>query len=439
MKPYTTKLFWLLGISILLFSACRKDNRPADLHTDTNNLVFKKGETTQYFSIVNTGNSSMDYQISVADDFLHVTPSNGILGFNEIAKIRVDAEIDHLDYGLHQSSIMVNSNGGISDMLVQIYKPLPDPAKLWWDIDYIKINSQSDRDYVIIRNDGEEILDYQLNSAQSWISYSQSSGSLAPGAEDKVWIIVDRTGLSNNLFSGIVRINSNGGAGQIALDMEVNVYSVTFFNPTYTPMQINVPGMGSEEIGVLNRMNYVFDYNPQSIFYRANTHGEAPNGQILGVDLVWQETIDLSNEVSPIFDLNVSEYFYFLSVMNYGIHSLDNWSMNYDTDYQIDENILIPNDGREYTFGYYDALNNSNVYARMVGTDNDAVWENGYEFDFLWTLNQSILLESSLKSSGQKSIRPAIKSPLKQATIKVISTNTSAIRKRNARSLVNGK
>ena len=435
MSPYISKYFLLISISIILFSACRKDNRPANLHADTNNLIFKKGETAKYFSIVNTGNKNMDFQISASDNYLNITPSSGVLGFNEMAKIQVTATTENLDFGIHKSSILVNSNGGVTDMLVQIYKPYPDPPVLWWDIDYIKIDRNSDRDYVMIRNDGEEILDYSLNSQQSWIGFSQNSGHLQSGEEDKIWIEIDRTGLSNDLYSGVVNINSNGGTGQISIDMEVGVYSVSFFNPTYTPMNIHVQSMGSQEIAVLDRVNYVYDENPQNIFYRATTHGETVGSQILGLTLIWQESLDLSGETSPIFDLNASEDFFFLSVINYGNHDLDQWSINYNTDYQFDENVLIPNDDQEYYFGYYDALNNSNVYARIFGTNNDAVWENGKEFNFSWTLNQSILLESSLKSTDKNSSRSYHSKPKQQALLQVKSQNQKILRKRNSYSL----
>jgi len=427
-----------LFIGMLIFSGCKKDDRPAKLNTDTTKMVFIEGENIKNFGIVNTGNAAMNFQIETADSFIEVSPSEGTIGFNNLAKIEVKINTSNLDYGLHESYITVNSNGGTQIISIQIIIPLPTPAKLWWDIDYIKIPTNSDKDYITIKNEGDVTLNYTLSTIpdNSWMSLSSQGGSLESGQEDKVWVNIDRTGLSNNLYSGLVKINSNGGNGEVKIDMEVGVYSVSFFNPTYTDISIRVPGQGTQTIPVLNRINYIFDSNPGNINYVATTKGETSGNQTLGLLIRWDENIDLSGEISPIYDLNISEDFFFLSAINYGAHDLDQWSINYNTNYQFDEEVYIPNDNTEYTFGYYDALTNSNVYARIVGTDNDAVWENGKEFDFPWIMNQSIRLESSLKSTTKGS-RDFKKSAEASGSLKMKDNSRSKLRVRNAVSRIN--
>ena len=429
----------LFSLMVLLLGSCNKDDRPAELHTDSQEIVFNKYENVRYFGITNTGNSSMNYQVSSNDAFLTISPSSGILGFNEVAKIEVVANTDILDYGLHTGSILVNSNGGTRYIDVQVVKPLPDPAYLWWDIDYIKIPTGDDRDYITLRNDGESALNYQVASSSSWMEFSKTSGSLEPGKEDVIWVIANRNGLGNNLYSGIVNITSNGGNASVVVDVEVNVYSVSFFNPTYTPIDINVPGMGALQIPVLDRVNYIYPSNPGNIYYNATTMGETVNFQTLGLTLTWNETIDLSNESSPIFDLNIGADYFFLSAVNYGVHDLDMWSINYDTDYQFDEDVNVPNDNYEYYFGYYDALDNTIIYARVVGENYDAVWENGVEFDFPWIMNQGILVESDLKSISTKTNRIFKSTSDEPMTLKMKPQIAQKLRYRNAKALVNQK
>jgi len=433
---YTTII--ILFLSIIMLSSCRKDDRPAKLNTDTSNIIFLQGESSKYFGLINTGNTVMNYQIEAADDLIETYPSEGSLGFNDLAKIEVKINTSGLDYGMHESYITLTSNGGTQIISIQVFIPLPTPAKLWWDIDYIKIPTTSDKDYITIKNEGDETLTYSLTTIpnSSWMSLSSSEGQLESGEEDKVWVSVDRTGLSNDLYSGVIKINSNGGKGEVKIDMEVGVYSVTFFNPTYTNINIRVPGEGSQTIPVLNRTNYLFNSNPGNITYTATTKGETTGNQTLGLLINWNETIDLSGESSPIFDLNISKDFFFLSAINYGSHDLDQWSINYNTNYQFDEDVLIPNDNTEYTFGYYDALSNSNVYARIVGTEKDAVWENGKEFDFPWTINQSIRLESSLKSTA-KSSRSFKKSGESSGSLKITDNRKTKLRVRGAVSRIN--
>lgn len=438
MKTYIISVTLLFSLLILLFSSCKKADRPAELHTDSTQIDFDKYTDTKYFTIVNSGNSTMDFQVSTSDAFINVSPSSGFLGFNEVAKIQVDVNRNILGTGLHTGSLLVSSNGGTRIIDVQVYNPMPDPPVLYWDIDYIKIAANQNSDYITIANDGEEILEYELSSAASWISFSQSSGSLTPGQEKIVYVNVDRGGLSPNLYNSLVNISSNGGYGQVMIDMEVDVYSVTFFNPTYTPIDMRVSGFANEMLPVLDRMNYVFTSNPGSITYFAQTEGESVGGQTLGLTLTWDETINLNGEISPIYDLNISNYFFFMSAKNYGAHDLDMWSINYNTNYQFDEDVLIPNDGYEYYFGYYDALDNSIIYARIVGTQFDAVWENGYEFDFPWTMNQAILLESDQKKSGNiLTDRSFEKSRETQSAIRMTPKTQSKIRARNVQNLTN--
>jgi hypothetical protein len=380
----------------------------------------------------------MDFQVSTSDAFINVSPSNGILGFNEVAKIQVDINRALLNNTINTGSLLVSSNGGTRIIDVQVYNPLPDPPVLWWDIDYIKIAANQNSDTITIANDGEETMEYELVSPASWISFSQNSGVLQAGQEEKVYVIVNRNGLSPELYSSAVNILSNGGNGQVFIDMEVDVYSVTFFNPTYTPIDIGVTGFVYDVIPVLDRINYVFSSNPGSISYFAKTEGESVGGQTLGLTLTWDETINLNEETSPIYDLNISDYFFFMSAKNYGAHDLDMWSINYDTDYQFDEDVLIPNDGYEYYFGYYDALDNSIIYARIVGTQFDAVWENGYEFDFPWTMNQAILLESDQKKSANiLTDRSFEKSGATQSAIRMTPKTQTKIRARNVQGLTN--
>lgn len=435
-----TRIIYFIIVSsvfALLFTSCRKEDRPAQLYTDSQEIIFKKNETVQYFGITNMGNTTMDYQVSTNDDFLSVSPASGSIGFNQLAKIQVTAETSGLDYGLHSGSINIQSNGGSNFVEVTIFNPYPDPPALWWDIDYMKIANNSDRDYITIRNDGEGILDYQLNTTSSWMNFSQSSGNLPPGQEDKVWVIADRSGLDNDLYSGVANITSNGGNAIVDVDMEVGVYSVSFFNPTYTIIDITVPGFGAQQIPILDRINYIYPANPGNIFYKATTQGETVNFQQLGLTLTWQETINLNDEESPVFYLNISEDFFFLSAKNFGAHDLNNWSINYDTDYQYDEDVNVPNDGYEYYFGYYDALNNSNVYAAIVGTNNDAVWENGKEFNFPWTENQGILVESDLKKSGIISSRTFKQKSETLETLNIKPQTQKNIRTRDVESLLN--
>jgi hypothetical protein len=222
-------IFYLLVALAIVFTSCRKDDRQAELNTDTSAIYFNKFENTKFFTIVNTGNSSLDYRVSSPNDFINVFPTSGLLGFNETATIEVNVDRGLLDFGLTLGDIWINSNGGTRNIAVEVFKPIPDPPVLWWDIDYLKIEAFENNDYITIANFGEQALEFNLSTAAPWISFSQSSGTLLSNQELRIWVNADRGGLSPGLYSSLVNINSNGGSAQIPVEMEVDVYSVTFF------------------------------------------------------------------------------------------------------------------------------------------------------------------------------------------------------------------
>jgi len=154
-----------------------------------------------------------------------------------------------------------------------------------------------------------------------------------------------------------------------------------------------------------------YNNNPLSFQYSASTIGETDNGDPLGVRILWDETIDVSAYDAPTFNLNVSADYFFMAVKNSGNYYLDLWSVNYGTDYQVDDDFFIPNDGVEYGVAYYDAFTDTDIYARLSGTSDDVVWRQGIEFLFPWTDNQYILLENNFKKSAVA--RPNLKASSK--------------------------
>ncbi len=435
-KKYVLPLF-LASLTILFtFSACKKD-KDAALGLDTHSIVFSGNQTQRYFSIVNTGDKSLNYTLSTNATYLSLEPTSGSLTFNQTARIRVEADVNSLSFGSHAAIIEVTSNGGTEQIQVVVQKPAPLPAELSWDVDYIKMPSVEDSTYIELKNIGETDLSFTLSSQHSFLSFSPATASLLPNATQKVWIKADKTALGDGLHAADFVINSNGGDANIQLDIEKNVYSITFFNPCYTPIAIHQPNGDTtvHEIALADRYNFVMPANPSSFSYKAETHGQSASNMMLGLNIMWDETLDVSQEVSPIYDLNISEDFFFMRVRNNGTYKLDKWSVNNGTQYQIDDDITIPNDGNIYDFGYYDALSNTKIFARLVGTNDDAYWAQGTHFTFPNTINQSVLLESSLKSktSSQRALSKAGAS-LEQA--KISPEKQTVLRYRSTKALV---
>jgi len=182
--------------------------------------------------------------------------------------------------------------------------------------------------------------------------------------------------------------------------MDIAVYSITFFNPVYTPIQIMATGFNTIQIEPGERHHFLFADNPLSFSYTAKTTGETDDGLQLGLEILWEEMIDVSEYQSPTFNLNVNADYFFMAIINTGNYDLDMWSVNYGNDFQIDDDFVIPNDGGEYGVAYYDAFEDTDIYARLAGTNEDVVWRQGIEFVFPWIENQYVILENNFKKSA---------------------------------------
>ncbi|MBN2236227.1 MAG: hypothetical protein JW729_01630 [Bacteroidales bacterium] len=403
----------LLGLTFLFFasliSSCTKFDRPAEASIDAQSLEFDNTLLTRQFTIMNMGDAYLDFSIYTNSSWVTINYANSSLSHAQANIVSVTVNPNELQgYGVYNGSVFVQSNGGNFSIPITFYYNQPAGAQLGLDLDYLKLDANTSQEFFTIYNDGIEALSFTLQEDASWLQLSQLVGNVAPSGEQKVYVNVDRTNLASGVYSAEIAITSNGGDAILNVDLNVEVYSVTVFNPVYTPIEITATGFDPKVIEVGDRVSFVYDNNPGSFNYTASTKGQTTNGTQLGVEILWAENIDVSNLESPTFNLNVSADYFFMAVKNTGNYYLNMWSVNYGNSYQIDDDFTIPNDGVEYRVAYYDAFTDTDIYARLYGTNSDVKWSQGYEFVFPWTENQYILLENNFKSSPL--IRPNVKS-----------------------------
>jgi hypothetical protein len=403
MKTQKTILGLLFLLVVSFFSSCTKYDRPAELSIDAQKLEFNTTVLNRKFNLVNKGDGLLVVEVVSDKDWATVVGSGVSLQHAQSAIISVQIHPEFFqDYGVYTANLQVNSNGGNFVVPIIVYYSSADGPQLATDSDYLKFASQATQDYFTLYNDGAQTLTYSISTEASWMQFSKVSGSILPNSEERIDVLVDRTGLDAGSYAADINIDSDGGSAVVATDLDVAVYSVTFFNPVYTPISINVPGFDTVQIQAGGRYSYLFDTKPDSFSYAATTNGRTTTGDTLGVVIRWNETIDLTNLDSPTFNLNVNSDYFFMAVKNTGNYYLELWSVNYGNDYQIDENFYIPNDGYEYGVAYYDAFEDTDIYARLSGTSDDVKWSQGVEFVFPWTDNQYILLENNFKKSQTK-------------------------------------
>jgi len=410
MKTLKT-IFRLLLLLVIIAAAgsCTKYERQAELSLDAQQLEFDNTVKSRKFNVMNKGDELLFVEAYADKNWITVINSSVSLPYGQsfVFDIRVNTDLIQ-GYGIFTGNLFLNSNGGNFIIPVTLYLLQSSGPQLALDLDYLKFPVNVSQDYFTIYNDGNQNLNFQLSKNKSWVQFSQSSGLVLPNGEKKIYIDVNRSGLGAGFYSAEINITTNGGNAVLDLDMDVLVYSVTFFNPVYTPIKIKANGFNIQEIEAGERHSFIFPNNPSSFAYTANTMGKTNDGKQLGIEIKWEEVINVSGLQSPTYNLNVNADYFFMAVKNSGNYHLNLWSINYGNSFQIDDDFYIPNDGIEYGVAYYDAFDDTEIYARLAGTNNDVKWSNGFEFNFPWTANQYILLQNSFKKT--QSIRPNTKS-----------------------------
>lgn len=401
MKTRKILLGFLFLFTLGLFSSCDKYDRPAELSIDIQDLEFDNTILTRMFNIVNMGDDLLSVEAVADKDWISVVGSGVTLSHAQSSVITVHVDTDFFqEFGIYSANLFVSSNGGTFLVPIKVYYFQSAEPLLALDLDYLKFSSSTSQDHFTLYNDGFEDLNFLLQTEASWVSLSQEVGVILPDGEQRIYVGVDRTGFASGMYSTEISVTSSGGDAIVDLDMDVAIYSVTFFNPVFTPIEILTSEFDPVIIESGERFSFLFVDNPLTFSYSALTRGVTDDGTPLGVDILWDEEIDVSGLDSPTFNLNISSDYFYMAVKNTGNYYLDLWSVNYGTDYQVDDDFYIPNNGLEYGVAYYDAFEDTDIYARLSGTSDDVKWSQGVEFVFPWTENQAILLENNFKKSA---------------------------------------
>jgi PKD repeat protein len=171
-----------------------------------------------------------------------------------------------------------------------------------------------------------------------------------------------------------VQLSASGAGGSNSITKSVVLTDVTFNNPVYTDIYVTINGTTQTVFAGSSNTFYALTGN--SVSYNAYTYGETSTGTQIGLKMVWNYTIDLSGD--PVsYTLDVSSDYFFLYLTNTGTHVLTPIYVNYGLASQTVDHILIPDDGTEYSTGYYLAYSNTVVRAYWQDQPNTyTYWQN---------------------------------------------------------------
>ena len=148
----------------------------------------------------------------------------------------------------------------------------------------------------------------------------------------------------------------------------------TYVNNTYEPVNISLNGQSQ----VINPgANVAIKGTAGTVLSgTAYTSGLTSSGAQVGLKISWTINDKFPSTGNFTNNLNIGSNIFFLKLVNSASYQITAVYVNYGLQAQTLDNITIPNDGKIYNIGYYNAYGNSNVRA-----------ENGNTYWYWSTLN----------------------------------------------------
>ena len=179
---------------------------------------------------------------------------------------------------------------------------------------------------------------------------------------------------------------------------------VQFNNKVFTDISITINSTETRVIPPQDSVTFNFtNGNPGTITVNADTYGKTSQGQQLGEKVTWTANVDMSGKDFMKINLNLADAMYFMYMKNTGTQGNIDWNpiyINYGSNVEKSENIIIPADGNTYRVGYYNYLSGSSVVR--------ALWQGQTESDYFeWTANTTSQVNQAWIFTDGSSKKPA--------------------------------
>lgn len=206
-------------------------------------------------------------------------------------------------------------------------------------------------------------------------------------------------------------------------DLQDQVVQLELSNPLYTAIDVSVNNSQAATIQAGESNIISFNGAQGVVNVYAETAGETNTGALIGVPLFWDFSVDLSGSTYASRELSLSSDYLFIYITNTGTKALTPFYVNYGLSDEIQDNIMIPNDGVTYSTGYYPVHTNTVVLAFLQGTDNYVYWDEAVHPFIPWVENQAVHLTSNIASvavmkSPKETLQPQLPLLQQQKTIK---------------------
>lgn len=171
-------------------------------------------------SINNTGNADLDWTATSSDSWLTLSRSSGTVSPTGSQGLTLNVGRDGLSEGNFTATVTISSNGGGSTLNVSMDVPSQSPV-LTLSASSLDFGDTDDLRTVTIENTGLQDLNWSAASDQTWLSLSSNSGTVSPASSSDINVNIDRTGLADGDYSGVLSFTSDGGDAAIDVTMTV--------------------------------------------------------------------------------------------------------------------------------------------------------------------------------------------------------------------------
>jgi len=189
---------------------------PAVLVASPESLDFETSQSSMQFTISNSGDQTLDWNITDDQDWLSVTPTSGSTTSEE-DEISVSVDRSGLAAGNYNGNVTITSNGG--DQVVSVAMDILPPV-MQLSSNLLDFGSSEDNQTFTITNSGSGTLNWSIVGDQDWISLWPSAGS-TDTEEDEISVTIDRAGLAYDSYTGTLTITSDGGNADVSVSMVV--------------------------------------------------------------------------------------------------------------------------------------------------------------------------------------------------------------------------
>ena len=181
-------------------------------------LDFGSETDTKHVTISNRGNSELTWRLGGGSGVITVAQEDGRLEPDQSTDLTIQIARDSLGVGIHELELPLISNGGDQSLVlsVGVYRAILSALE-----DSLILSSDETQRVVTLSNEGNIPLTWNIDEEIDWLKILPDSGSLEADSSEDVTFDVNRANLTPGTYTGAVRVSSDSGQHEIAIEIEV--------------------------------------------------------------------------------------------------------------------------------------------------------------------------------------------------------------------------